>query len=238
MLSLILRLRSELSLRWTRLVRRPRQGHGPRRCFDYLIIGIHRTCPPPTRARDTYLEIRRQHAQARSAVLVPYRVRRRPLGLVPTLSVSEYPPHLLARLVNTLDHVTEGRDRLELRHRQQRRRRAELRPRQALPHDERYEVADEFADPVTKLWEAWNRCPSCSTARTTFRRRQQGPCGQPRRQVLQVPRSAQRAALAAGPRADLPRPAARRGRPLRRQWADTSSPTRRPSRGDEGLPRG
>ena len=31
------------------------------------------------------------------------------VGLVPTLSTSEYPPYLLARLVNTLDHVTEGR---------------------------------------------------------------------------------------------------------------------------------
>jgi alkanesulfonate monooxygenase SsuD/methylene tetrahydromethanopterin reductase-like flavin-dependent oxidoreductase (luciferase family) len=29
--------------------------------------------------------------------------------VIPTLSVTEYPPFLLARLVNSLDHVTEGR---------------------------------------------------------------------------------------------------------------------------------
>ena len=30
-------------------------------------------------------------------------------GVFPTLSVTEYPPFLLARLINSLDHVTEGR---------------------------------------------------------------------------------------------------------------------------------
>ena len=61
----------------------------------------------------------------------------------------------MARLVNTLDHVTEGRigwncvtssndgAAENYGHEAQR------------PHDERYEVADEFADVVTRLWEAW-----------------------------------------------------------------------------------
>ena len=31
------------------------------------------------------------------------------IGIVPTLSVTEYPPYLLARLVSTLDHVSKGR---------------------------------------------------------------------------------------------------------------------------------
>jgi alkanesulfonate monooxygenase SsuD/methylene tetrahydromethanopterin reductase-like flavin-dependent oxidoreductase (luciferase family) len=43
-------------------------------------------------------------------VLVPWLAQQtKHLGLVPTLSVTEYPPYLLARLVNSLDHVTEGR---------------------------------------------------------------------------------------------------------------------------------
>src|SRR5262249_41080757 len=77
------------------------------------------------------------------------------LGLVPTLSVSEYPPYLLARLVNSLDHVTEGRigwncvtgsnDGAAQNYGNDKHR----------PHDERYDVADEFADIVTRLWEAW-----------------------------------------------------------------------------------
>jgi long-chain alkane monooxygenase len=76
------------------------------------------------------------------------------LGLLPTLSVSEYPPYLLARLINSLDHVTEGRidwncvtgnDGTAQNHGHDKHR----------PQDERYEVADEFADVVTRLWEAW-----------------------------------------------------------------------------------
>ena len=53
------------------------------------------------------------HAESKKidpAVLVPYLAQAtKHLGIVPTLSVSEYPPYLLARLVNSLDHVTEGR---------------------------------------------------------------------------------------------------------------------------------
>ena len=80
----------------------------------------------------------------------------RSLGLVPTLSVSEYPPYLLARLVNSLDHTTEGRvgwncvtgsnDGAAQNYGQDKHR----------PHDERYDVADEFADIVTRLWESWD----------------------------------------------------------------------------------
>ena len=65
--------------------------------------------------------------------------------------------YLLARLVNSLDHVTEGRmgwncvtD-------------AVMAPLKTMaetfkqfPHDERYDIADEFADVVTRLWEAWD----------------------------------------------------------------------------------
>ena len=89
-------------------------------------------------------------------MLVPYLAQATThLGLVPTLSVSEYPPYLLARLVNTLDHVTEGRigwncvtgsnDGAAQNYGRDKHR----------PHDERYDVADEFADVVTRLWEAW-----------------------------------------------------------------------------------
>src|SRR5262249_30235186 len=63
-------------------------------------------------------------------------------------------PYLLARLVNSLDHVTEGRigwncvtgsnDGAAQNYGHDKHR----------PHDERYDVADEFADIVTRLWEA------------------------------------------------------------------------------------
>ena len=59
---------------------------------------------------DTYLKYAASTPKLDPAVLVPYLAQAtKHLGLVPTLSITEYPPFLLARLVNSLDHVTEGR---------------------------------------------------------------------------------------------------------------------------------
>jgi FMN-dependent oxidoreductase (nitrilotriacetate monooxygenase family) len=107
-------------------------------------------------SHDTYLQYAASAPKLDPAVLVPYLAQATThLGIVPTLSVSEYPPYLLARLVNSLDHVTEGRigwnavtgsnDGAAQNYGHEKHR----------PHDERYDVADEFADVVTKLWEAW-----------------------------------------------------------------------------------
>lgn len=128
-----------------------------RACMDYMIIEDSSMLPYTYQgSHDTYLKYGASTPKLDPAVLVPYLAQAtRHLGLVPTLSTSEYPPFLLARLVNTLDHVTEGRmgwncvtssndgAAQNYGHDAQR------------PHDERYDVADEFADLVTKLWEAW-----------------------------------------------------------------------------------
>ncbi|MCX7360924.1 MAG: NtaA/DmoA family FMN-dependent monooxygenase, partial [Alphaproteobacteria bacterium] len=90
------------------------------------------------------------------AVLVPYLAQATStLGLVPTLSTSEYPPYLMARLVNTLDHVTEGRMGWNCVTSSNDGAAENYGRDRHLPHDERYDVADEFADVVTRLWEAW-----------------------------------------------------------------------------------
>ena len=66
----------------------------------YTYQGTHDTYPGKYAASTPKLD---------PAVLVPYLTSQRAPWHVPTLSVSEYPPYLLARLVNSLDHVTEGR---------------------------------------------------------------------------------------------------------------------------------
>ncbi len=128
-----------------------------RACMDYMIIEDSSMLPYTYQgSHDTYLKYAASTPKLDPAVLVPYLAQAtKHLGLVPTLSTSEYPPFLLARLVNTLDHVTEGRigwncvtssndgAAQNYGHEGQR------------PHDERYDVADEFADLVTRLWEAW-----------------------------------------------------------------------------------
>jgi FMN-dependent oxidoreductase (nitrilotriacetate monooxygenase family) len=128
-----------------------------RACFDYMIIEDSSNIPYTYKnSHDVYLQYAASTPKLDPAVLVPYLAAgTRNLGLVPTLSVSEYPPYLLARLVNSLDHTTEGRigwncvtgsnDGAAQNYGHDKHR----------PHDERYDVADEFADIVTRLWEAW-----------------------------------------------------------------------------------
>jgi FMN-dependent oxidoreductase (nitrilotriacetate monooxygenase family) len=128
-----------------------------RACMDYMIIEDSSMVPYTYKgSHDTYLKYAASTPKLDPAVLVSYLAQATSrLGLVPTLSTSEYPPYLMARLVNTLDHVTEGRigwncvtssndgAAENYGHVGQR------------PHDERYDVADEFTDVVTRLWEAW-----------------------------------------------------------------------------------
>src|SRR4029453_12789949 len=82
-----------------------------RGCFDYIIIEDSSNVPYTYKGNhDTYLQYGASAPKLDPAVLVPYlAMATKHLGIVPTLSVSEYPPYLLARLVNSLDHVTEGR---------------------------------------------------------------------------------------------------------------------------------
>ncbi len=61
-------------------------------------------------SHDVYLQYAASTPKLDPAALVPYLAQvTKHVGLIPTLSVTEYPPFLLARLVNTLDHLTEGR---------------------------------------------------------------------------------------------------------------------------------
>jgi len=76
------------------------------------------------------------------------------LGLLPTLSTSEWRPFQVARYVSTLDHYSKGRMGWNL-----------VTGGSALaaanygvtapPHDERYDIADEFAEVARALWDSW-----------------------------------------------------------------------------------
>ena len=107
-------------------------------------------------SHDTYLRYAASTPKLDPAVLVPYLAQATThLGLVPTLSVTEYPPFLLARLVNSLDHVTEGRVGWNCVTSSNDGAAQNYGHAEQPPHDERYDLADEFADLVTKLWDAW-----------------------------------------------------------------------------------
>lgn len=78
------------------------------------------------------------------------------IGIAPTLNITEYPPYLLARLMSTLDHISEGRVgwNVVTGH-------SDAGPRnygaQSLPpHDIRYEMASEYMDLCDALWTSWD----------------------------------------------------------------------------------
>jgi len=128
-----------------------------RACFDYMIIEDSSNVPYTYKgSHDTYLQYAASAPKLDPAVLVPYLAQAtKNLGIVPTLSVSEYPPYLLARLVNSLDHTTEGRIGWNCVTGSNDGAAQNYGRDKHMPHDERYDIADEFADVVTRLWEAW-----------------------------------------------------------------------------------
>ncbi len=128
-----------------------------RACFDYLIIEDSSMVPYTYQgSHDTYLRYGATTPKLDPAVPVPYLAEAtRHLGLVPTMSVTEYPPYLLARLINSLDHVTEGRVGWNMVTSSNDAAAQNYGHVGQPPHDERYDVADEFTDLVTKLWESW-----------------------------------------------------------------------------------
>jgi len=128
-----------------------------RACMDYMIIEDSSMVPYTYQGtHDAYLKYAASTPKLDPAVLVPHlAMATKHLGLVPTLSTSEYPPYLLARLVNSLDHTTEGRIGWNCVTSSNDGAAQNYGHEGQKPHDDRYEVAEEFTDVVTRLWEAW-----------------------------------------------------------------------------------
>ena len=158
-------------------------------------------------SHDTYLKYAASTPKLDPAVLVPYlapgdqasRPRADPVGH----RISALPAGAAGQLARSCDRgprsagtaspaATTARRRTTARDKQR-------------PHDERYDVADEFADVVTRLWEAWEpdavvldrEKPMFADGSKVHPIHHEG-------KYFKVPRAAERAALAAGTGADLP----------------------------------
>ena len=80
----------------------------------------------------------------------------RRLGIIGTFSSSFYPPFLLARQINSIDHISRGRAGWNVvTSSEDWAAQAFGRDKQP-PHDERYAIADEMLDLVKQLWDAWS----------------------------------------------------------------------------------
>jgi FMN-dependent oxidoreductase (nitrilotriacetate monooxygenase family) len=77
------------------------------------------------------------------------------LGLVATMTTSFYPPFILARSMQTLDHMTHGRVGWNIVTSSEDRAAQNFGLDKLYEHDERYERAEEFTDLVGELWNSW-----------------------------------------------------------------------------------
>ncbi len=125
-----------------------------RGCFDALFFAdIHGTYDVYQGARTMGVRHAVQIPCNDPLVLIPALAHAtRHLGLVSTYSTTYHPPYQAAKVFSTLDHLTEGRVGWNVVT-------SYLRDAEqnglgkTLPHDERYDRADEYMEVVYKLWE-------------------------------------------------------------------------------------
>jgi FMN-dependent oxidoreductase (nitrilotriacetate monooxygenase family) len=77
------------------------------------------------------------------------------IGIIPTISASFYPPYLAARLGATLDHITNGRVGMNVVTSSTHLAAQNYGRDQHIEHDLRYQMAHEWVEVVTQLWESW-----------------------------------------------------------------------------------
>jgi FMN-dependent oxidoreductase (nitrilotriacetate monooxygenase family) len=79
------------------------------------------------------------------------------LGIVATASTTFYHPFMAARLFRTLDHLTNGRVGLNLVTGSPHAAAQNFGHPEHFEHDLRYEMADEWMECVTALWDTWDQ---------------------------------------------------------------------------------
>ncbi|MCL8025750.1 NtaA/DmoA family FMN-dependent monooxygenase [Nocardioides bruguierae] len=79
----------------------------------------------------------------------------RHLGIISTISTIQYPPYLAARMMATMDHLTEGRAGMNVVTSVTNRVAQNFGYDEHMEHDERYAQAGEWMDVCTKLWDSW-----------------------------------------------------------------------------------
>jgi len=78
------------------------------------------------------------------------------IGLVATMTTTFYPPFLAARLMTTLDHLTDGRVGANLVTAHNDRTAQNYGLERHYEHDQRYAMAAEWVEAVNALWETWD----------------------------------------------------------------------------------
>ena len=129
-----------------------------RAAFDYVMIEDSCNVPYTYKgSHETYLRLAVDSPKLDPAVLAPCLIQAtQRIGIITTLSTTEYNPFLLARLTNTLDHISDGRAGWNLVTGSNDGGAQNFGHERQFPHDQRYEMADEFVEVVQKLWDSWD----------------------------------------------------------------------------------
>jgi len=77
------------------------------------------------------------------------------IGVASTLSTTFFPPYLLARLLATLDHLSSGRVGWNVVTTSSSDAALNFGLDDLIPHDERYDIADEYLALCRALWNSW-----------------------------------------------------------------------------------
>jgi FMN-dependent oxidoreductase (nitrilotriacetate monooxygenase family) len=128
-----------------------------RAAFDYVMIEDSSNIPYTYKnSHDTYVRYAVDSPKLDPSVLAPFMIQATSrIGIITTLSTTEYNPFMLARLTNTLDHVSDGRSGWNLVTGSNDGGAQNYGLEGQFPHDQRYEMADEYVELVQKLWDSW-----------------------------------------------------------------------------------
>lgn len=129
-----------------------------RACFDFLLMEDSVFVPDNYgSSTEFYLKHALRAPKNDPMPLVPLIAQAtKHLGIVPTISTTFYPPYLLARLMATLDLMSQGRVGCNFVTSTAARAAQNFGLDEHVEHDTRYEMADEFVALITQLWESWD----------------------------------------------------------------------------------
>ena len=129
-----------------------------RACFDYIIIEDSSYVPDAYGGNSkAYLASATATPKLDPSVLAPIMAHlTERIGIVPTLSITEYHPYMLARKINALDHMSKGRTGWNIVTSSSHRAAQNYGHDQLVEHDLRYDMADEFFDLACRLWDSWD----------------------------------------------------------------------------------
>jgi FMN-dependent oxidoreductase (nitrilotriacetate monooxygenase family) len=126
--------------------------------FDYIMLEDSSNVPYTYQgSHDAYLRYSVDVPKLDPSVLAPFLVAAtKHLGVVVTCSTTEYHPFMLARKMNALDHVSDGRIGWNVVTGSNDGGAQNYGRDKQYPHDQRYDMADEFLELTHKLWDAWD----------------------------------------------------------------------------------